>query len=205
MKFGEIFVCRDELLQQKGHDIARASLLPPHDKVALTIQKYLACEGRYTVLYHYHFKLLIHLCDQQLINIPYFLYETLKQMASHVRRTKHPSSSVSHHGLIKLLALHSLEKHGCRWHEITIVDEEGSVMEVSAQRNGGAEEQGEIDSDECNTLGNQGEQNVADDSNAGDILDQEDPDEFSQNAGHACSSSPANPRNDEHENKSRKM
>jgi hypothetical protein len=61
-------------------------------------------------------------------------------MASHVRRAKHPSSFVSHHGLIKLLALHSLEKQGHIWHEIAILDEEGSAMEVSVQRNGGTKE-----------------------------------------------------------------
>jgi hypothetical protein len=68
---------------------------------------------------------------------------------------------------------------------------------MGAQKNRGG-----MDADENNTLGNQREKNVVDTSNERDFLDQEDPDQFSQNEGHACSSSPTNPRNDGHESKS---
>ena len=100
------------MLQQNGHGIARTLLPPPRDKVTLSIQKFLTREGRYTILYHYHFKLLAHLRHGHLINVPYFLYVMLKQMASHVRRAKNPASSFSHHGLIKLLVSHSLARKG---------------------------------------------------------------------------------------------
>ena len=112
MQIEELFVQGEELLQHKRHGIAITSLPPPWDTVSFGIQKFLTCEGRYTILYHYHFKLLAHLRHGHLINIPYFLYGMLKQMASHVQRAKHPSSSVSHHGLIKLLVLCSLERQG---------------------------------------------------------------------------------------------
>lgn len=128
------------MLQHNGHGIAQASLLPPWDTIALGIQKFLTCKGRCTILYHYHFRLLAHLRHGQLINIPYFLYGMLKQMASHIRRAKHPSSSVNHHGLIKLLVLCSLEKQGRRWDEVAIVVEEGSVADVSAHQGGAMNE-----------------------------------------------------------------
>lgn len=72
-------------------------------------------------------------------------------------------------------------------------------MEVSAQRCGAMDEQGGMNADEHRNPENEKEQDVADAPNAKDFLDQEDLDEFSQNVGHACNSSPANPRNDGHE------
>ena len=117
-------------------------------------------------------------------------------MASHVRRAKNPSSSISHHGLIKLLVLCSLEKQGRRWDEITIVDEEGLTMEVSAQRGGAMDEHRGMHVDKHNNPESQKEQDVVDASNA---KDQTYHDEISQNVGHAYNSPPANPRNDGHE------
>ena len=131
MQIEQLFVRGEEMLQQKGHGISINSLPPPCDTVTLGIQKFLTCEGRYTILYHYHFKLLALLRHGHLINIPYFLYGMLKQMDSHVRRAKHPTSSVSHHGLIKVLVLHSLAKQGRRWVEVAVVLEEGLATEVS--------------------------------------------------------------------------
>ena len=129
---GRAIICtRGEVLQQRGHGIARI-LLPPHwDTVALGIQKFLTCEGRYIVLFHYHFRLLSHLRHGHLMNIPYFLNGMLRQMASHVQKSKRPATSVSHHGLIKLLVFHSLASQGRRWDEIVTVVEEGSAVEVS--------------------------------------------------------------------------
>ena len=68
------------------------------------------------------------------MNIPYFLYGMLRQMVAHVQESKRPATSVSHHGLIKLLALHFLARQGRRWDKIVIVLEEGSAAEVSTQQ-----------------------------------------------------------------------
>ena len=136
MQTKQLFVRGEEMLQQKGHGIPRTSLPPPWDIVALGIQKFLTCEGRYTILYHYHFKIIAHLRHGHLINIPYFLYGMPNKMASHMLRSKHPASSISHHGLIRLLVLHSLERQGRRWDEVAIVLEEGSTAEVSTQQGG---------------------------------------------------------------------
>lgn len=121
------------MLQQRGHGISRILLPPPWDTVALGVQKFLTCEGRYTILFHYHFRLLSHLQHKLLMNIPYFLYGMLRQMVAHVHKFKRLAASVLHHGLIKLLVLHSLAKQGRRWDEIVTVLEEWSVVEVSAQ------------------------------------------------------------------------
>ena len=61
MQTEQLFARGGEVLQQRGHGIARISLPPPWDTTVLGIQKFLTCEGRYIVLFHYHFKLLSHL------------------------------------------------------------------------------------------------------------------------------------------------
>ena len=112
MQTEKLFVRGEEMLQQKGHGIARTLLPPPWDTVALGIQKFLTREGRYTILYHYHFKLLSHLQHGHLMNIPYFLYGMLRQMSDHVQKSKCSAAFVSHHVLIKLLVLRSLARQG---------------------------------------------------------------------------------------------
>ena len=131
MNTEQLFERREEMLQQKGHGIARTSLPPPWDAVTLGIQNFLTFEGRYTILYHYHYKFLSHLWHGHLMNIPYFLYGMLRQMVSHVRRSNRPTASVSHHGLIKLLVLCSLAGQGWRWDEVAIFLEGGSDAKVS--------------------------------------------------------------------------
>ena len=134
MQTEQLFSRGGEMLQQRGHGIARISLPQSWDTVALGIQNLLTCEGRYTILFHYNFKMLYHLWHRHLMNIPYFLYGMLRQMASHVQKSKHPATSVSHHGLIKMLVLRSLARQGQRWDEIVTFLEEGSVVEVLAQK-----------------------------------------------------------------------
>lgn len=70
MQTEQLFARGGEVLQQRGHGIARISLPPPSDTVALGIQKFLTCKGRYTILFHYHFRLLSHLQHGLLMNIP---------------------------------------------------------------------------------------------------------------------------------------
>jgi hypothetical protein len=87
---GQAIICArgGEVLQQRGHGISRILLPPPWDTVALGVQKFLTCEGRYTILFHYHFRLLSHLQHKLLMNIPYFLYGMLRQMVAHVHKFK---------------------------------------------------------------------------------------------------------------------
>jgi hypothetical protein len=131
MQTKQLFARAVEMMQQRGHGIVGISLPPPWDTVALGIEKFLTCEGSYTVLFHCHFRLLSHLRHRHLMNIPYFLYGMLRQMVAHVQKSKHPATSISHHGLIKLLVLRSLARKGRRWDEIVTFLEGGSVAKVS--------------------------------------------------------------------------
>ena len=92
-------------------------------------------------------------------------------MTTHVQRSKHPVAFVSHHGLIKLLVLHSLARQGQRWDEIVIVLEEGSATEVSKQQGDAMGEQEGMHLGEFSRLGSHEEQDDVAPSNADDFFD----------------------------------
>lgn len=67
------------------------------------------CEGHYTYLHALHFKMLSHLRhDYRQVNLPNFLFNTVKKQASLVQLGK--DQSVSHHCLIKLIIESELNK-----------------------------------------------------------------------------------------------
>ena len=80
------------------------------------IQRYVTCERRFSMVYHYHMRFLQHVtCDNKL-NLPFYLLKSLEKM--HVRAHNYPSSSSSnmfHHGLIKLLITQELGKVERSW------------------------------------------------------------------------------------------
>ena len=80
------------------------------------IQKYLTCEGRYNKVYSYHFKLLLHFTGKASIDLPFYLFRSLSKMCDKVQLIKEAcETSLFHHGLIKLLVLHELQKVGKDW------------------------------------------------------------------------------------------
>ena len=76
--------------------------------------KYMSCEGRLSVVYGYHFRLLHELrfkedlpLDQSL-NIPYFLMHSIRDMIHRIKEGKH--QHLAHHGLIKIIVEDALNK-----------------------------------------------------------------------------------------------
>lgn len=45
------------------------------------IVKYFTCEVRFSSLYNYHIRLLMHFTKVKLLNIPYYLYMSIDKMA----------------------------------------------------------------------------------------------------------------------------
>jgi hypothetical protein len=115
-------------------------------------------------------------------------------MVVHVQKSKCPATSVNHHGLIKLLGLHSLARQGKRWDEIVIVLEEGSTAKVSAQQGDAMGEQEGMHVGEFSRPGSHEEQDDAAASNADAFVDQTVPEEFSQAADPVYHSPLNNPR-----------
>ena len=128
------------------------------------------------------------------MNIPYFLYGMLQEMAAHVQKSKRHAASVSHNGLIKLLVLRSLARQGRRWDDIVTVLEEGSAAEVSAQQGDAMGEQEGMHAGEFSRPGSHKEQDDVVASNVDDFVNQTDPEEFSQAAEPVYHSPLENPR-----------
>jgi len=113
--------CKEFLKEQYvNQDLSKAiprHYIKEHYALLLTaIQKYLTCEGRYTKVYSYHFKLLLHFTGKTSIDIPFYLFRSLGKMCDKVQYKKdNYETSLFHHGLIKLLVLDSLNKIGRDW------------------------------------------------------------------------------------------
>ena len=109
----EFFPPEEEFSEDKN-GVRRTSLLPPWSEVSLQIMKYITCEGRFSIVYGYHFRLLMELRHQMdlpvenKLSLPYFLLQSLIECATKLKEGT--PDQVAHHGLIKLLvedALHT--------------------------------------------------------------------------------------------------
>jgi len=76
--------------------------------------KYISCEGRYSIVYHYHFRLFhelrygMDLPTSKKLSLPYFLLQSLIEYGT--KLNARAPDQLAHHGLIKLLvedALHT--------------------------------------------------------------------------------------------------
>lgn len=72
------------------------------------IIQYFICEGRFSRLYAYHIRLLMHFTRVRVMNIPYFMFHNIEKMVPLVQR-KTPAqqhNSVYHYALIKIVVVH---------------------------------------------------------------------------------------------------
>ncbi len=92
-----------EEVQPKGRATDLKSLPTPWSKFVEFIKWYVTCEGWFQVVFHYDFILLSHLRHRNLINLPFFLLQSLHNMANYTKRAKNPSAGVSNHRLIQHL------------------------------------------------------------------------------------------------------
>ena len=58
----------------------REKLPEPWNDMCLVLMQYLTLEGRFDVLYYYHFPLLNHFRNRDFISIPFFLLHSLEDM-----------------------------------------------------------------------------------------------------------------------------
>jgi hypothetical protein len=93
---------------------SRAWLEPQWAQVLIILQRYLTCEGRYTILFPCHARLLLHFTGT-LLNVPFFLLKSLKGMAEQVQRVSEFRGSLFHFGLVKILITCALSKKQESW------------------------------------------------------------------------------------------
>jgi hypothetical protein len=98
---------------------SRTWLEPQWAQVLIILQRYLTCEGRYTIIFPCHARLLLHFTGT-LLNIPFFLLKSLKRMAEQVQRVSEFRGSLFHFGLVKILITFALSKKQETWDLFTV-------------------------------------------------------------------------------------
>jgi hypothetical protein len=98
---------------------SRSWLEPQWAQVLVILQRYLTCEGRYTIIFPCHARLLLHFTGTPL-NIPFFLLKSLKRMAEQVQRVSEFRGSLFHFGLVKILITYALSKKKETWDLFTV-------------------------------------------------------------------------------------
>lgn len=79
----------------------------------LIIQKFITCEGRFGSMYMYHTRFLMNFLENQTINLPYFLLNSLKKMSTTVQKNLGDvEPHLYHHGLVKILIKKIKRKEG---------------------------------------------------------------------------------------------
>ena len=61
-------------------------LLSSYAPLMRVIMKYFTCEGRYSWIYSYHIRLLMHFKRTQLLNLPFFLCNNIDKISSLVQK-----------------------------------------------------------------------------------------------------------------------
>jgi hypothetical protein len=100
---------------QWSEGTSRSWLEPKWAQLLAILQRYLTCEGWYTIVFPCHARLLLHFKGNHLMNIPYFLLKSLKKMAEQVRKAKDFRGSLFHFGLVKILIKSALSHKQETW------------------------------------------------------------------------------------------
>ena len=91
-------------------------LLDKYTLLMKMIMKYFTCEGRFSRLYQYHVRLLMHFTGVKALNLPHYLYRSMVKMTDKVHRKREDHhASMFHHGLVKILVCHHLAEVIFSW------------------------------------------------------------------------------------------
>jgi len=77
---------------------------------------FFTCEGRFSRLYQYYIRLLMHFTVAKSLNLCSYLYKSLTKISKRVKlKGKENYPGLFHHSLIKVIILHHLEKKNMTW------------------------------------------------------------------------------------------
>ena len=81
------------------------------------IISYFSCEGRFSRLYTYHIRVLMHFTRVRMMKIPYFMCRNIERMTTLVQKKtlEQQNNSIYHYALIKILVVHQLGLQGITW------------------------------------------------------------------------------------------
>jgi hypothetical protein len=81
-----------------------------------SILVYITFEGRYCRVMIYHLKLMNHFTGRTPLNLPYYIYRSLKKMAYQVQeKPRKVKGRLFHHGLITLMVCELLKRRNRKW------------------------------------------------------------------------------------------
>ena len=73
------------------------------------IQKYISCEGHFSLVFLYHLRLLAHLVKDERLSLPFYFVKLLTKMASKYKGPGEIADTyLFHQGLINVLITHEL-------------------------------------------------------------------------------------------------
>ena len=83
-------------------------LLERYVPIMRIIMKYFNCEGRFSHLYSYHIRLLMHFTRVRMLHFPYYLFRSINKMTYIVQKRDYNKQmqSLFHHSLIKMVVMH---------------------------------------------------------------------------------------------------
>ena len=87
------------------------------------VQRFITCEGRFSIAHLYQMRLLTHITGDDPLNLPFYLYNSLIKMSQ--RYQCQPLSFpqyVYHRGLIKMLVQFQLNKKTKSWDEFLVAE-----------------------------------------------------------------------------------
>jgi hypothetical protein len=91
-------------------------LLDRYAPLMKMIMKYFTCEGRFSRMYQYHIRLLMHFTAIKPLNLPHYLFRSLVKMIEKVQRKgKDHQTNLFHHGLVKVMILQNLSEINIPW------------------------------------------------------------------------------------------
>ena len=101
----------------KKKGLLQSAMLRKWRELLYILHKFLTYEGRYTLSFVYHIRLLLHFESRKLINFPYYLLLSLEKMVKGVQSgdTIQVAYKLYHHGLITILIKKVLEEKGVTW------------------------------------------------------------------------------------------
>jgi hypothetical protein len=100
--------------------IPRSWIRPEWHTTLIVIHRYITCEGRFSLVYIYHIRILIHLNGDYPLNLPYFLLKSLTKMSKRVQPlSTNAKRSLFHQVLIKTLVMSALNELQKPWSWLT--------------------------------------------------------------------------------------
>jgi hypothetical protein len=119
-EFVNQFLLPDKQNPDWRRGIPRSWVRPEWHTALVVIHRYITCEGRFSLVYIYHIRILMHLNGDYPLNLPYFLLKSLTKMSKKVQSiSTNAKGSLFHQVLIKTLVMSALNELQKPWNWLT--------------------------------------------------------------------------------------